>query len=77
LNIQIIDKSQYSLNLGNAIRALRIDLGLSQEKFAERAGLSRTYFSSIEREEKCISVYNLYRILATMEIAFEDFIKKV
>ena len=34
---------------GNRVRALRHDLGLSQEAFADKCGLDRTYISGIER----------------------------
>ena len=57
----VMDKKQYNTNLGNKIRELRHDLGLSQEKLADKAGICRTYIGSIERGEKSISVYNLYR----------------
>ena len=33
---------------GRAVRQLRERLGISQEDFAERAGIHRTYVSSIE-----------------------------
>ena len=36
----------------NEIRSLRIALGLSQEKLADRAGLHRNYVGMIERLER-------------------------
>jgi transcriptional regulator with XRE-family HTH domain len=41
------------------LRRLRTDIGLSQEDLAERAGLHRTYVSSIERAERNVSVVNI------------------
>lgn len=35
--------------LGNRIRALRNEMGLSQEAFADKCGSDRTYMSGIER----------------------------
>lgn len=35
--------------LGNRIRALRNEMGLSQEAFADKCGIDRTYMSGIER----------------------------
>lgn len=35
--------------LGNRIRALRLEIGLSQEAFADKCGIDRTYMSGIER----------------------------
>jgi transcriptional regulator with XRE-family HTH domain len=44
------------------VRALRADLGLSQEKLAERVELHRTYIGSIERSERNVSIDNIERI---------------
>lgn len=35
--------------LGKRIRALRLEMGLSQEAFADKCGIDRTYMSGIER----------------------------
>lgn len=35
--------------LGQRVKALRLQAGLSQEAFAEKCGLDRTYLSGIER----------------------------
>ncbi|HFS5871065.1 TPA: helix-turn-helix domain-containing protein [Citrobacter werkmanii] len=35
--------------LGNRIRALRREMDLSQEAFADKCGIDRTYMSGIER----------------------------
>ena len=34
--------------IGNRIRELRTQIGLSQEKFAQKIGMDRTYFASVE-----------------------------
>ena len=34
--------------IGNRIRELRSHTGLSQEKFAQKIGMDRTYFASVE-----------------------------
>jgi transcriptional regulator with XRE-family HTH domain len=48
--------------LGDAIRAQRTKLDLSQEDFAEKCELHRTYIGQIERGEKNISFVNILRI---------------
>lgn len=48
--------------LGDAVRAERAKLGLSQEDFAERCDLHRTYIGQVERGEKNVSFINLIRI---------------
>lgn len=44
---------------GLRIRALRTDLGHSQEEFAARCGLDRTYVSGIERGLRNVSLKNI------------------
>jgi transcriptional regulator with XRE-family HTH domain len=44
------------------MRRLRLLAGLSQEALAERAGLHRTYVSSIERGERNITLENIFRL---------------
>ena len=44
------------------LRRLRIATGFSQEALAERAGLHRTYVSSIERGERNVSLENIFRL---------------
>lgn len=45
--------------LGNNIKQLRLDLGLSQEQLAEKANLHRTYIGAVERGERNISLDNI------------------
>ncbi|MPM20433.1 hypothetical protein SDC9_66863 [bioreactor metagenome] len=42
--------------------------GLSQEVFAEKAGLHRTYISAVEREKRSISLYNVQKIADALEV---------
>lgn len=50
------------LPLGSAIRTHRENLGLSQEKLAERCGFDRTYISMLERGKRNPSLLNLLRL---------------
>lgn len=52
--------------LGKRIRELRLRTGLSQEKFAAKAGLDRTYYAGIERGERNPSVKQLAKIAAAL-----------
>jgi len=42
------------------LKRLRTSAGLSQEELADRAGLHRTYISSIERAQRNISLENIF-----------------
>lgn len=42
------------------VRRLRTAAGLSQEELAARAGLHRTYVSSIERGQRNVSLENIF-----------------
>ncbi len=53
---------------GEAIRARRTSLGLSQERLAELAGLHRTYVGDIERGERNVSLVNIERLAAALDI---------
>lgn len=46
----------------NNVRTRRTQLGLSQEHFAERCGLHRTYISALERGKRSISLKNIQLI---------------
>lgn len=43
-------------------------IGLSQEAFADKAGLHRTYISAIERGKRSIALDNVQKIADALEI---------
>ena len=53
---------------GENVRKYRVALGLSQEVFAEKCGLHRTYISTIERFQRNISIENVQRIADALGI---------
>ncbi len=59
-------RSKDHVALGQAIRELRISTGLSQEAFADRCGLHRTYVGGIERGERNLSFANLLRVASAL-----------
>jgi transcriptional regulator with XRE-family HTH domain len=50
------------------LRRLRAATGFSQEALAERAGLHRTYVSSIERAERNVSLENIFRLAEALGV---------
>jgi transcriptional regulator with XRE-family HTH domain len=53
--------------LGEAVRRLRLDAGLSQEQLAERAGTDLTQIGGIERGVRNPSYTTLVRLAAALE----------
>lgn len=53
---------------GENVRKYRISMGLSQEEFAEKCGLHRTYISTIERFQRNISIENVQKIADALGI---------
>ena len=53
---------------GNNVKKYRVALGISQEAFAEKCGLHRTYISSIERFKRNVSLENVQRISTALGV---------
>lgn len=63
--------------LGDNLRKYRNALGISQEAFAEKCGLHRTYISAIECYRRSIALENVQRIadalgIETYKLFMED-----
>ena len=56
-------------DLGKRIRNLRMQIGLSQEKFALKIGMDRTYFASVETGKRNISICNIKKIADGFDIS--------
>jgi transcriptional regulator with XRE-family HTH domain len=50
-------------------------LGLSQEELADRAQVHRTFIGHVERAETNISIDNIERISAALEITASEMLK--
>ena len=53
---------------GSNVKAYRQRIGLSQEAFAEKCGMRRTYISAIECFRRSISLENIQKIADALEI---------
>ncbi|WP_317855168.1 helix-turn-helix transcriptional regulator [Chakrabartyella piscis] len=50
------------------LKKYRNEAGLSQEAFAEKSGLHRTYISAVERERRSIALDNVQKIADALGI---------
>ena len=53
---------------GSNVKAYRQRIGLSQEAFAEKCGMHRTYISASECFRRSISLENIQKIADALEI---------
>ena len=53
---------------GTNLKKYRNALGISQEAFADKCGMHRTYISAIECYRRSISLENIQRIADALEI---------
>ncbi|WP_429248186.1 helix-turn-helix domain-containing protein [Massilia sp. UYP32] len=56
------DGSQVLQAVGKAIRAMRLEKGISQEELSYLCQLDRSHMGRIERGERNVSFFNLLRI---------------
>ncbi|MDF3284969.1 helix-turn-helix transcriptional regulator [Gordonia sp. N1V] len=54
--------------VGRNLRRYRLERGYSQEDFADRMGVHRTYMGSVERGERNLSLRSLERFADFLEV---------
>ena len=63
--------------LGASVRAGRLRLGLSQDAFAARIGLHRTYIGGIERGERNVSLLNICVLADALSVSVSDLLANI
>ena len=66
------DPQNIQVRFGERVRTVRSQKGISQEALADKAGLHRTYVSSVERGERNVSLSTVERLAAALEISMAD-----
>ena len=61
-----------TVELGKRIRELRSQTGLSQEKFASKIGMDRTYFASVEAGKRNIAIVNIKKIADGLGVTLSE-----
>ena len=59
-------------DLGKRIRDLRRKTGQSQEKFALKIGMERTYFASVEAGKRNIAICNIKKIADGLNVTLSE-----
>ena len=54
---------------GERVRSIRKNIGLSQEALALKCELDRTYIGGVERGERNVSLLNICKIAAALDIS--------
>jgi transcriptional regulator with XRE-family HTH domain len=61
------------LKVGQRVKELRNNLGISQESLAYKSEVDRTYVTDIENGRRNVSVEILEKLIKGLEVSFADF----
>ena len=59
--------------VGMRVRELRNNIGISQDELASRAGLDRTYITSVECGKRNISIVNIEKLATALNVSIKEF----
>ena len=65
------------VKLGKRIKELREKTGLSQEKFALKINMDRTYYASVETGRRNISIINIEKIALGLDVSLAELFKEI
>jgi transcriptional regulator with XRE-family HTH domain len=63
--------------LGEELRRAREAAGLTQERLAFRAGLSRPYISQLERDLKSPTLHALFRVCEALGVRASEIVARI
>lgn len=70
-------KDKQLADFGKVIRELRKEKGLSQEAFADLAGIDRSYMGHIERGEKNVTLTKIYQICDALGLSVSEVFSRI
>ncbi|AUI38376.1 control protein C.BclI (plasmid) [[Bacillus] caldolyticus] len=73
----MINEIEIKRKFGRTLKKIRTQKGVSQEELADLAGLHRTYISEVERGDRNISLINIHKICAALDIPASTFFRKM
>ena len=59
--------------IGERIRQLRNEMGISQEEFAERANIDRTYVTRLETGKRNVTIIALQKVINALGSDYQKF----
>lgn len=68
----MVNRNDLLKDFGNTVRRLRSEKGYSQEAFAQRCGVHRTYMGIIERGEKAVTIVTADKIAEALGMTLAD-----
>lgn len=63
--------------VGQRIKDLRTEIGISQEKLALKAEIDRTYLAGVENGKRNLSIKSLEKIINALNVSFHDFFEGI
>jgi transcriptional regulator with XRE-family HTH domain len=65
-------KTELNIAFGQRMSKLRKEAGLSQEQFAFKCGIDRTYIGALERGEKSPTLNTINKIAIALKISISE-----
>jgi transcriptional regulator with XRE-family HTH domain len=75
--VQDQDTNQLLRALGQRIRELRTEQGFSQEGFADKCGVHRTFMGTVERGESNLSFQNIAKVATTLGVPLSTLFREL
>ncbi|MHB1765548.1 MAG: helix-turn-helix domain-containing protein [Gammaproteobacteria bacterium] len=70
-------KQDITVQFGARVRQLRLSKGFSQESFAAKCDLDRTYIGGIERGERNVALRNIESIAKALDMTLSELMDKL
>jgi transcriptional regulator with XRE-family HTH domain len=61
------------VKVGQRIKELRSQIGISQEALANKAEIDRTYVTDVENGRRNISIQNIEKLVIALQVSLKDF----
>ncbi|HUD44384.1 MAG TPA: helix-turn-helix transcriptional regulator [Patescibacteria group bacterium] len=68
----MLSKARFTEIVGNNVKKIRNEKGLSQEEVCARGGFYRSYLNLVEKAKRMPSSYSLYKIAKALNVPVDD-----